>query len=104
LFGLSLGETLILAAIGLIVIGPKELPRVARVIGRFLHQLRVASKDVTAHFSDEVVKDIKKDLRPDQQFTESLKKAVSIADSISTKETTPVSTPPSDKKPEGSSS
>lgn len=40
------GELLLLGAIALIAIGPKQLPEVARTVGRFLNQL----KDVTGDF------------------------------------------------------
>lgn len=46
MFGLGLGETLLLAIIALVAIGPKQLPEVARTIGRFLNELRRASGEL----------------------------------------------------------
>lgn len=40
MFGLSFFEILFLAALALIVIGPKELPVVARTLGRFINELK----------------------------------------------------------------
>jgi sec-independent protein translocase protein TatB len=38
--GLSLGEIMVIAIVGLIFIGPKELPRVMREIGRFIRKIK----------------------------------------------------------------
>lgn len=46
MFDMGFGELLLLGAIALIAIGPKQLPEVARTVGRFLNQL----KDVTGDF------------------------------------------------------
>ncbi len=43
---------LLLAAIALIVIGPKQLPEVARSIGRFLNELKRVTGDVTKTITD----------------------------------------------------
>ena len=60
MFGLGFGEILLLAAIGLIVLGPKQMPQVARVIGRTLAELKKALHDITSQVSvdlkDEEVK------------------------------------------------
>lgn len=40
MFGLGMSEIIFLAVLGLIVIGPKELPELARTIGRFLNELK----------------------------------------------------------------
>ena len=43
--GIGPGEWLVLLAVGLIVIGPRRLPQVARKIGRALEVLRRAADD-----------------------------------------------------------
>ncbi len=43
---------LLLAAIALIVIGPKQLPEVARSLGRFLNELKRVTGDVTKTITD----------------------------------------------------
>lgn len=40
MFGLGMSEIIFLAVLALIVIGPKELPELARTIGRFLNELK----------------------------------------------------------------
>lgn len=45
MFNLGFTEMLAIAVIALVVIGPKQLPHVARVIGRVLGELRRATGD-----------------------------------------------------------
>lgn len=40
MFGLGMSEIIFLGILALIVIGPKELPELARTIGRFLNELK----------------------------------------------------------------
>jgi sec-independent protein translocase protein TatB len=40
MFGIDSGELLIIAIVALVVIGPKDLPRVMRAVGNFLGQAR----------------------------------------------------------------
>lgn len=40
MFGLGMSEIIFLALLALIVIGPKELPELARTVGRFLNELK----------------------------------------------------------------
>lgn len=47
MFGLSMGEMIMLGVIGLVFIGPKDLPVVARMIGRLLNELKNASGELT---------------------------------------------------------
>jgi sec-independent protein translocase protein TatB len=53
MFGLGLSEIIFLAIIALVVIGPKQLPEVARTLGRFLNELRrtttVMTEDLKSH-------------------------------------------------------
>ncbi|GAC1373349.1 MAG: Sec-independent protein translocase protein TatB [Polyangiales bacterium] len=44
--GLSFGEILVLAILAMVVIGPKDLPKLLRTVGRFLGQARRAIADV----------------------------------------------------------
>ena len=50
MFGLSMGEILLLAAIALIVIGPKQLPEFASQMGRFLNEIKRSA----GQFTDEI--------------------------------------------------
>lgn len=57
MLGLSLPEIIFLAILGLVVIGPKQLPEVARTLGRLLNELRRASTS----FTDELRQQVKID-------------------------------------------
>ncbi len=50
MFGLSMGEIILLAAIALIVIGPKQLPEFASQMGRFLNEIKRSA----GQFTDEI--------------------------------------------------
>ena len=39
-FGFSMGELMVIAVIALIVVGPKDLPKMLRTIGRWVTKLR----------------------------------------------------------------
>lgn len=58
MFNLGFTELLLLGAIALIFIGPKQLPEVARTVGRFLNELKRASSD----FQSTLTNDFKDDL------------------------------------------
>jgi len=47
MFNLGFSEVLAIGVIALLVIGPKQLPEVARVIGRLLGELRKATQDLS---------------------------------------------------------
>lgn len=47
MFGLSIFEIIFLAALALIVIGPKELPQVARTIGRLINEIKRSTNGLT---------------------------------------------------------
>jgi sec-independent protein translocase protein TatB len=45
-FGLGITEIIFLAVLALIVIGPKQLPEMARTIGRFLNELKRSTESL----------------------------------------------------------
>ncbi|HRO66351.1 MAG TPA: twin-arginine translocase TatA/TatE family subunit [Pseudobdellovibrionaceae bacterium] len=47
MFGLGFTEVLFLGVLALIVIGPKQLPEMARHLGRFLNELKRATDGIT---------------------------------------------------------
>ena len=49
---MGFSELLILGAIALIFIGPKQLPEVARVIARLINELKRATGDIGSSFMD----------------------------------------------------
>ena len=47
MFNLGFSEVIAIAVIALLVIGPKQLPEVAKVVGRLLGELRKATQDLS---------------------------------------------------------
>lgn len=58
MFNLGFTELLLLGAIALIFIGPKQLPDVARTVGRFLNELKRASSDFQSTLTDDFKDDL----------------------------------------------
>ncbi len=52
MFDIGFGEMILLAVIALIAIGPKQLPEVARVVGRFLNEIKRMTSDFTSTLMD----------------------------------------------------
>ena len=50
MFGIDSGEFLVIAIVALVVIGPKDLPRVMRVVGQWVGKARAMSRHVRAGF------------------------------------------------------
>jgi sec-independent protein translocase protein TatB len=50
MFNLGMSELIVIGIIALIFIGPKQLPEVARVVGRLLSELKRATGDLTGTF------------------------------------------------------
>ncbi len=60
MFGLGFSEIVVIAVLALILIGPKELPEVARVLGRFINDLKRSSD----HLADEIKSQAKWEMPP----------------------------------------
>ena len=68
MFNLGFPELLALGGLALLIIGPKQLPEVAKVVARTLNELKRATKDITGTIAqvktdatskvDEYIKDI----------------------------------------------
>ena len=52
MFGIGMTELMVILVIGLVVIGPKKLPGLARSLGRSLAEFRRASDDMRRDFLD----------------------------------------------------
>ncbi len=52
MFGIGMTELLVILVIGLLVIGPKKLPELARSLGKGLAEFRRASNDMRREFLD----------------------------------------------------
>ena len=73
MFGIGMPELLVIAALALILIGPKKIPDLARSLGKTLGELRKATDDLKGTISEEI--DSIKDEIPDPgALKEALKK------------------------------
>jgi Tat protein translocase TatB subunit len=61
MFGLGMGELLVIMAIALIFLGPKRLPDVATSLGKAIRSFRKATRDLTSQL--EIDEDVKAPLR-----------------------------------------
>jgi TatA/E family protein of Tat protein translocase len=52
MFGIGMTELLVILGVGLLVIGPKKLPELARSLGKGLAEFRRASTDMRREFLD----------------------------------------------------
>ena len=50
MFGIDSGEFLVIAIVALVVIGPKDLPRVMRMVGQWVGKARAMSRHVRSGF------------------------------------------------------
>jgi sec-independent protein translocase protein TatB len=66
-FGIGASELMIIAAVALIVVGPRELPKVLRAVGRFMNQLRGMASEFQRHLDAAMretgIDEVKKDVR-----------------------------------------
>ncbi|MEO0618454.1 MAG: Sec-independent protein translocase protein TatB [Pseudomonadota bacterium] len=66
MFDLGWSEMLIIAVVAIIVVGPKDLPRMLRTIGKFVGQAKRMASEFTSQFNDAVrdseLDDLRKDL------------------------------------------
>ncbi len=65
-FGVGYSEMLVLAIVAVIVIGPKDLPKVLRTFGQFMNKARAMSREFQGHvdaaMKDAGVAGLKKDM------------------------------------------
>jgi sec-independent protein translocase protein TatB len=79
MFNLGFSELLILGIIALVFIGPKELPEIARVIGRMLNELKRATGDLSASLLNPK-EQLERHLRETMDSLENLEQPVLPAD------------------------
>lgn len=64
MFGLSMTELLVVLAVALLVIGPKQLPQVAKTLGKTLRDFRRATDELRDTFEREVMDEPRPKIRP----------------------------------------
>jgi sec-independent protein translocase protein TatB len=72
-FGLGSGELLVIAIVALIVIGPKDLPRVLRTLGLYMRKIQGMAREFQNHLNEAAkeagVDEVKKEVKGMTNFT-----------------------------------
>ncbi len=72
-FGLGSGELLVIAIVALIVIGPKDLPRLLRTLGQYMRKIQGLAREFQNHLNEAAkeagVDDVKKEVKNMTNFT-----------------------------------
>ena len=72
-FGLGSSELLLVAIVALIVIGPKDLPRLLRTMGQYMRKIQGMAREFQNHLNEAAkeagVDDVKKDIKGMTNFT-----------------------------------
>lgn len=61
MFGLGMSEIILLSVMALIIIGPKQLPEVARTVARFINELKRSTEDLKDEFKKQSLGDFELD-------------------------------------------
>ena len=64
MFGLGMGEIVIILVLALILLGPQKLPEAAKQLGKGLRDFRRATEDLKSQFETELYADDTKPARP----------------------------------------
>ena len=94
LFGMGMGEILLILLVALIIWGPGKIPEIARTLGRMAYTLRKASFDLTSTVTKELSMEEKD--RPAQPKTESSEKTRETQDTGTSKSSDTETTSPRD--------
>ena len=64
MFGIGTGELIIILLIAIIVLGPKEIPRIARTLGKGMREIQRAKDDLKKNieFEEDDINEIKNEL------------------------------------------
>lgn len=85
MFNLGMSELILIAILALIFIGPKQLPEMAKALGRMMSEFKKASNDLTESFTkNALVDDLKKDLNPLKQEPMAAPKVEETKESVKT--------------------
>jgi sec-independent protein translocase protein TatB len=111
-FGLGSTELLLVAIVALIVIGPKDLPRLLRTMGQYMRKIQGMAREFQTHLNEAAkeagVDDVKKEVKGMTNFTVTAdldKQGAEIKRAIESGAPKPPATPPNGAdagKPDGS--
>ncbi|MEG0798373.1 MAG: Sec-independent protein translocase protein TatB [Acidaminococcaceae bacterium] len=74
---IGLGEIMIVLIVGFLVVGPEDLPKIARTLASWLKRSRAAMKDLTKSFEDEIdINDVKKNVQAVNSEVERMQREV----------------------------
>ncbi len=83
MFGLGLGELLVVLVVALIFLGPDKIPKTARTLGKWVYELKHSLDDIKDAFE----KDVKQTTKPTPPSDlEKKETTVTSSDSISSNE------------------
>ncbi|MGI9534332.1 MAG: twin-arginine translocase TatA/TatE family subunit, partial [Thermodesulfobacteriota bacterium] len=76
MFGVGTSELIIILIIALLILGPKEIPKVARTLGRGMREIQRAKDELKKNieFEDDTVSEIKSEI---SELKEDVAKSVS---------------------------
>lgn len=85
MFGLGMSEIIIIAVLALILIGPEQLPEVARTLGRFINDLKRSADGLAEDIKNQAKVDLKLDLeslkeKPFKEHSSEIPKVAKIED------------------------
>lgn len=69
MFGIGMGEFLLILVVGLIIFGPKNLPELGKMLGKGLKEFRKAQAALSATLEESVNEPVKKSLDKDKPPT-----------------------------------
>ncbi len=85
MFGIGLPELILIGVLGLLVLGPKRLPEVARTVGRLYGQLRRASEDFQRTIRQDLeVLDRQEDANRNQAVTDEIRERFAELEGVQT--------------------
>ncbi len=82
MFDISWTEILVIMVVGLIAIGPKELPRVLFELGKWVRHLRLMAGEFQRHFSDMMHEAELDEVRKQVQAAREMTKPASLAELV----------------------
>lgn len=81
MFNIGMGELLIVLIVAFVIVGPDDLPKVARWLGRQLRQLKLLIRDIKAQTG---IDEVEKEIRGVQRDVKTTVKALDVSADLKT--------------------